>query len=645
MKRKLFRLAAVITAVAFLLSVQAAYEDRIPKRLVYAAMITLTPTDSSQETTVNTESTESTEDTGTTDSAEGTEGSTESTEGTEGGTESTEGSTESTEGTEGGTESTEDTESTETTESIEETETSESTEVSESNDVTESVEVSESNEPVESSQAPEVEESSEIVPESESEEMVAEEESEEEENAWKDVLASADTMAPPSYEHLHTVTNTYTPVEPKDAVAEGFHDEFVSSFNQIIEESTDEITGEISDNVKEKVLDIIQDTAKDMSKDYYNQAYKDYVKAGDLLNETVSDRNSYRYFLDNDFMDATHQKYSDALDLMDNGSVKVFKGDIAHLVDSGIEVYNKVGDAIDFVDDAVGVVGDAITIVEDGAVLITGDFKHEHSSWRAVEATLLVTDIGLAAVSIGATVGLVTLGPVAAVALGVGSIVVGVSSAFVRSDAFADYMNSTDGSFQSFLEGLFPWMRTPDGVNCYKPNIYIYDKDGRRIKVIFTVPELLIVSIPEYEAGWTVDSSADGNLVTEAGEEYDFLFYESHTVKGLFDTQSGFRIDATDRQTRWENILTEYGFNEEEIQDFIEFWNVKLDADKDYIMYPQYTETVDEAMPIIVEPYPENMIRIWFVFEEYKGQEYREEQIESFSREGYTVVEWGGMIF
>ncbi len=683
MKRTLYRITAVLTALAFLITVQAAYEARIPKNVAYAAVITLQPGESTQESTVTTEGTESTEENETseeseasestenievTESGEPTEGTeetensevTESTEETEGdesteGTEETEGSesiegTEETEGSES-TESTEETEASEPTESTEETEASEPTEATEEtegDEPTEAIEETSSSEPTESSEETgnsEVTESSAPVEHPESvtpqppqetpntdQNSKAEEGNQEEENPWLDAFNSADQVKQPSNEHLYQVVQNYTPAQPPAAIQDNFQDEF----NKGLLDISKGIYDEVLDDYKGDVLEAIQDTAKEMSKDYRNQAYIDRQKGGALLQEAVSDRNSYKYFLDDDFMDATHQKYNGAMDLLDSGTVKSFKGDVAHLVDVGLEVYNVVGDCI-------GLAGDVVTIVDDVKEL--GNLKHEHSSWKAVEATLLVTDIGLTAVGIGATLGLVTLGPAVGAALMVGGVVVGISSAFVHSDAFANYMNSTDGSLQSFLEGLFPWMKTPDGVNCYKPNIYIYDKDGRRIQVIFTEPELILISIPEYEAGWTVDASADGTLLTEAGEEYDFLFYESMTVKGMFDTQSGFRIDAGDRSSQWESILAEYGFNEEEIADFVEFWDVKLDADKDYIMYPQYTETVDEAMPIVVAPVPENMVRIWFVFEEYTGQEYEEEQIVPFSREGYTVVEWGGMIF
>lgn len=53
-------------------------------------------------------------------------------------------------------------------------------------------------------------------------------------------------------------------------------------------------------------------------------------------------------------------------------------------------------------------------------------------------------------------------------------------------------------------------------------------------------------------------------------------------------------------------LLTSYGFNEKETKDFIEFWDNKLEKDKDYIMYPQYTGTVNKAMPIRINPVPKN---------------------------------------
>ncbi len=273
------------------------------------------------------------------------------------------------------------------------------------------------------------------------------------------------------------------------------------------------------------------------------------------------------------------------------------------------------------------------------------DLQNEHSSLRALEGTLLIADASLATVGILATLGVVSVGT----PLFVVGVLVGLSSALVHSEGFSNWANSKyNGHFafwDAFTEFLFPWMKTPDGVGCYKPNIYIYDEKGRQIDLVFTYPQLITISIPDYRTGWSVTADGESNLVTSDGEECTYLFYESITSRSLFDTEEGFYISADERVAEWTEILSAYGFNETEIHDFIEFWDVKLCADKDYIMYPQYTETVDIAMELVITPEPENIVRMWFVFEEYQGQIYEQEEIQPFDREGYTVVEWGGMIF
>jgi len=62
-------------------------------------------------------------------------------------------------------------------------------------------------------------------------------------------------------------------------------------------------------------------------------------------------------------------------------------------------------------------------------------------------------------------------------------------------------------------------------------------------------------------------------------------------------------------------------------------------------MYPQLTEKVDSAMPIRIEPKPSTIYRIWFVFEEYKEQDIITPNIVPIERKGFTVIEWGGMIY
>ena len=200
-----------------------------------------------------------------------------------------------------------------------------------------------------------------------------------------------------------------------------------------------------------------------------------------------------------------------------------------------------------------------------------------------------------------------------------------------------------------FLELLEKMMKTPDNVNCYKPNIYIYTDRETRLEVLFEEPELLTASIPEYGAGWTVTAEPDQKgtctLKDPSGGTYRYLFYESVSSLSLFQTEAGYRIDSAAREGQFREILAGMGFNGQETEDFVEYWSERLEPDTNYIMYPQDTARVDLAMPVTVTPQPDRMERIWFLFLEDEGQPVEEPEPLLLDREGGCVmIEWGGML-
>ena len=200
---------------------------------------------------------------------------------------------------------------------------------------------------------------------------------------------------------------------------------------------------------------------------------------------------------------------------------------------------------------------------------------------------------------------------------------------------------------QNKYKQFFDWSGLPipgvdDGVDILKPNIYIYSDEPVWLTVAFDRPELLTVSIPEYKEGWTVRTEKDGKL-TGYSEEYDFLFYESRSQVGWFQTEEGFLLTADNRAEQMEAILDLYGFNEKEKADFIEFWDEKLDADTTYAAYPQDTACLDEVMPVRFSEEPDHVFRLWFGFEECEIAPSLPE-IEEIERDGLTVVEWGGYL-
>ena len=130
-------------------------------------------------------------------------------------------------------------------------------------------------------------------------------------------------------------------------------------------------------------------------------------------------------------------------------------------------------------------------------------------------------------------------------------------------------------------------------------------------------------------------------LVSE--NEYGYLFYESQTYPWPWQRNEGFHIPAEAREETFREILSAYGLNHQEIDDFIEFWGEKLEPGHDYAMYPQTDVYVNEAMPVNITPEPDSILRLWFAFVKDEQPE-RKAVIDPFSRDGFSVVEWGGFI-
>ena len=188
-----------------------------------------------------------------------------------------------------------------------------------------------------------------------------------------------------------------------------------------------------------------------------------------------------------------------------------------------------------------------------------------------------------------------------------------------------------------------PSSMTPRGVEVKKPNIYLYPEEETEITVTFDRPELLTVSDPLYGDGWTVTAHPDGTL-EDAGGKYGFLFYESLADPSIFRLDEGFVVKAEQREQTYRRVLEAYGFNEQEILDFIEYWTDYLEPGVDYVMYPLLTEGVDAEMPVRFSVQPDNIFRLWFGFVRYEGGAVPEPEIVPMDRSGFEAVEWGGAV-
>lgn len=334
--------------------------------------------------------------------------------------------------------------------------------------------------------------------------------------------------------------------------------------------------------------------------------------------------------------------------------------------------------------------GTAMTIYgiySDSDALLKGEYKHKHTSVRFVRDSLLGSNIAINGFL------LTPWGQVPVIKQGgeLFALGLGVTKDFVTSDTFVKYMNSQNNrvlkfsdevidntneywtdTFESWITkwykytGVRPkdgevtmagvehslWLeyqkqglgRKPgDNVGAYKPNIYLYPEEETSITVTFDMPGLLERVIPDYKDKWQVTAYADGRIIDHDGEMYSYLFYESMTWPFLYQVEEGWFIKAESRSEQIESIMFSYGFTTDETADFVEYWTKKLDPGVDYAMYPQLNHIVDIAMPINIEPKPDNLFRLWFAFEK-QGVPTKISTPEYIIRDGFTAVEWGGVI-
>ncbi len=255
-----------------------------------------------------------------------------------------------------------------------------------------------------------------------------------------------------------------------------------------------------------------------------------------------------------------------------------------------------------------------------------------------ISRALTVLDLSLSIYGIGA-----------GIAAGAGMVTVGgalVAAAGATGTAFliAKIMIAMGKQMAEDIDvilGSLPDANAGD-LDVRKPNIYLYSDYDVEVNVQLEPYEYITCSIPLYDkdAGWDAkvhDGSINGRN--------DYLFYEALVPDSGFQKEWGFTVNNASVEEDMLEILNMYGFNETEKQDFIEYWVAELPEGPDWVFYPQETFIVDGIMPVYALPEPDSIYRLWFYIEPYRGQKLSYKKPEDvISHEGYTLVEWGGMV-
>ncbi len=178
----------------------------------------------------------------------------------------------------------------------------------------------------------------------------------------------------------------------------------------------------------------------------------------------------------------------------------------------------------------------------------------------------------------------------------------------------------------------------PPGVK--KPAVYLYPENGQEIAVSLSINGIITKSEPDYLLGWNVWADPDGTI----DGEYDYLFYEAR-LESMKLPDDGWMVEYKGLEKWFDMNLPLLGLNQKESEQFKEYWLEELEGSDLYEIKLLEKPFLDENMALVIVPEPDSVIRVNFYFKPHsEAIHLNEPMIETPVREGFTVVEWGGIL-
>ena len=174
-----------------------------------------------------------------------------------------------------------------------------------------------------------------------------------------------------------------------------------------------------------------------------------------------------------------------------------------------------------------------------------------------------------------------------------------------------------------------------------KPVIYLYPEETTSVTVKLDFDGVLTCTYPAYENGWTVTAAPDGTLTDDAGQAYNYLYWEGEGPAD-YDFSRGFCIPGADTAAFLSDALSRLGLARREANEFIVYWLPLMEGNP-YNVISFQQECYTEGAVLEIEPAPDSLLRVfmaWYASDE--AVEIPAQALSAPEREGFTVVEWGG---
>jgi hypothetical protein len=204
------------------------------------------------------------------------------------------------------------------------------------------------------------------------------------------------------------------------------------------------------------------------------------------------------------------------------------------------------------------------------------------------------------------------------------------------------------GMLVTFENSLYP-------IEAEKPVIYIYPDATKNVYVHLKVNGTMGFVYPKQNVdkdfplntiAWNFTADPDGSI--HMGEkQYDYLFYDAQANLNIttIDQSAGFVVRKENLATFFEEKLTAMGLNPREREDFITYWAPQMQQNESSYIHFLFNSEYEQVSDIRITPEPDHLFRIFMLWDDAKGLDttkIHEQKMESFTREGFTVVEWGG---
>lgn len=177
-----------------------------------------------------------------------------------------------------------------------------------------------------------------------------------------------------------------------------------------------------------------------------------------------------------------------------------------------------------------------------------------------------------------------------------------------------------------------------------KPVLYLYPEKETKVEINFEHEESLTTTYPKFKDNWVVTAKPNGDLYDENGKYYYGLYWEEEKNHDV-SFNEGFYVTKDNAIDFLEEKLTILGLNPKERNEFIMYWLPILEKNGQSLVYFEQTVERDSYNKLLISPQPDSVLRLAIHVKKVTNKvNIKEQKLNTFTRKGFTVVEWGGVI-